>query len=75
MDFAKSFDTDYSERCGQYFITLPEAWGEGVIEGVNFEGGGWAYFVTLVNSMKIWKLNLWWTTSIRSSMCFVLKVP
>lgn len=39
IGFAKSFDTDYSESCGEYQIILPNSWGEGYIRGINFDGG------------------------------------
>ncbi len=39
MDFAKSFNTHYSEHCGEYLIKIPEPWGEGIIQGIDFEGG------------------------------------
>ncbi len=39
IGFAKSFDTDYSESCDEYQITLPSSWGKGYIRGINFDGG------------------------------------
>ncbi len=38
-DIAKFFDTQYSEYCGEYVLTLPPSAGEGSIRGINFEGG------------------------------------
>lgn len=39
IGFAESFDTDYTETCGEYRIDLPDTWGKGYIRGVNFRGG------------------------------------
>ncbi|WP_203296445.1 helix-turn-helix domain-containing protein [Luteirhabdus pelagi] len=38
-DFAKAFNTTYSENCHEYTVTLPQEWGEGQIKGINFKEG------------------------------------
>lgn len=38
-DIAKGLNTGLIQDCGEFMVTIPAAWGNGFIKGVNFEGG------------------------------------
>lgn len=38
-EISESFDTDFSEKCYEYCVEIPESFGEGTIRGINFNNG------------------------------------
>ncbi|WBL44183.1 AraC family transcriptional regulator [Algoriphagus halophytocola] len=38
-DIAKGLGTQYTQDCGEYYVQIPDSWGQGQIKGINFEGG------------------------------------
>ncbi|CAH8283485.1 helix-turn-helix protein [Mariniflexile fucanivorans] len=38
-DFAHNFKTDYTVNCEEYSLTIPDIYGEGTIQGINFDSG------------------------------------
>lgn len=55
-DFAKLFETDFTEDCGEYLIELPDHIGKGKIYGIDLESGLGliSYNVTFHDDVKIY---------------------
>lgn len=39
IDLSHEFKTDYTEKCTEYMLTVPEKWGSGEIRGIDFDNG------------------------------------